>query len=87
MQHGLSVVALVSFVLTVFLQPETSQPGARGVDAVRARGEKVGFVVLNPFSSLTVLRSPNVMLVVSASVFLLSGSSGFMADPMTYQRL
>lgn len=65
MQYGLFVVALSFLVFTILLQPETSQPGARGMDKARARGEKVGLVMLNPFKSLALLRSPNILLVVS----------------------
>ena len=67
MQYGLCGYAVVSLVLTIFLQPETSQPGARGVDRVLAAGGKVSWVWLNPFRSLGLLRSPNVLLVVRRS--------------------
>lgn len=66
MQYGMAAFAALSLLLTFLLQPETSQPGVRGVDKVRERGEKVGFVLLNPFKSLGMLRSPNVFIVVSA---------------------
>ena len=57
--------ASIALVLTMLLLPETSQPGAREVDKIRAKGEKVGFVILNPFKSLGLLRSPNILLIVS----------------------
>ena len=66
MQLGLGLFALVCLILTIFLQPETSQPGARGIDKARANGEKDRLVFLNPFKSLWLLRSPNIALPVSS---------------------
>ncbi len=64
MQYGLLSFGILSFTLTYFLQPETSQPGARGVDKVLQANGKVSWVWLNPFESLALLRSPNVLLLV-----------------------
>lgn len=65
MQGSLFVFALFMFLVFLAYFPETSHPGARGVDKVVEKGGKVRLVVLNPFSSLWLLRSPNVGLVVS----------------------
>lgn len=64
-QFGLSGFAVFCWILTFLLQPETSQPGARGIDKARAEGRKVGWVWLNPLKSLGLLRSPNVLFLVS----------------------
>ncbi|KAI0689302.1 major facilitator superfamily domain-containing protein [Cytidiella melzeri] len=71
MQYGLALFALTSLLLTTFLQPETSQPDARGVDKARAKGEKDRFVILNPFKSLGLLRSPNIALPTLEGAFAL----------------
>ena len=68
MQLGLSGFAVFCWVLTFLVQPETSQPGARGMDKALAKGEKVGWVWLNPLKSLALLRSPNVLLPVRLSL-------------------
>jgi MFS family permease len=64
MQLGLFLFAFTCLIFTIFLQPETSQPGARGVDKARAKGDSDRLVFLNPFSSLGLLRSPNIALPV-----------------------
>ena len=68
-QYGLLVFAALSLVMTIFFQPETSQPGARGVDEIIERDGKVSWVWLNPFSCLAMLRSPNVLLTVGRHFF------------------
>ena len=65
MQYALSGFAAVCWLCTLFLQPETSQPGARGIDKARAEGKKDRFVWLNPLNSLGLMRSPNVLFLVS----------------------
>ena len=69
-QYGLFFAGFVSLVLTYLFQPETSHPGARGVDELHRLGEKAHWVWLNPFKSLALLRSPNVLLVVRFSTHL-----------------
>ena len=64
-QYGLCVAAIASFLLTLFFQPETAWPGARGVDKLIEKEGKSRWVWLNPFGSIGLLRSPNVCLVVS----------------------
>ena len=65
MQGSLFAFPLFMFLVFLVYFPETSHPGARGVDKVIEKGGKMRLVVLNPFSSLWLLRSPNVGLVVS----------------------
>ena len=63
-QYGLCGFAVFSLILTLLLQPETSQPGARGIDKARSAGKKDGWVWLNPLRSLALLKSPNVLFLV-----------------------
>ncbi|KIP04583.1 hypothetical protein PHLGIDRAFT_129402 [Phlebiopsis gigantea 11061_1 CR5-6] len=73
MQYGLCGFAIVCWVCTLLLQPETSQPGARGVDKARAEGKKAGWVWLNPLNSLALMRSPNVLfLAIEGALVLLT---------------
>ena len=64
---GMAAAALLSIAL---LLPETSHPGTRGIDKALAKEEAKGqsrgrhIVLLNPFKSLKLLKSPNVLLVV-----------------------
>ncbi|KIP04582.1 hypothetical protein PHLGIDRAFT_120572 [Phlebiopsis gigantea 11061_1 CR5-6] len=62
-QYGLAVAGVLSFLLTLIFQPETSQPGARGVDKLIEKEGKARWVWLNPFSSIALLRSPNVTFI------------------------
>ncbi|KAJ3486280.1 hypothetical protein NLI96_g4353 [Meripilus lineatus] len=71
MQGSLFVFALFMFLVFLAYFPETSHPGARGVDKVVEKGGKVRLVVLNPFSSLWLLRSPNVGLVKKPQLTIL----------------
>ena len=66
MQYGLLGYALLSLVLAYLLQPETCQPGTRGFERADVeKRESTSWVWLNPFGSLALLRSPNVLLLVS----------------------
>ncbi|KIJ24108.1 hypothetical protein M422DRAFT_39286, partial [Sphaerobolus stellatus SS14] len=71
---GMALAALIAII--VFL-PETNHPGTRGIDKLIAQDETEGrtrgwrFVLLNPFSSLSLLKSPNIFLVVLAGTFTL----------------
>ena len=69
MQIALGVASLLAVTLMVFLFPETSHPGMRGIDKwKRDNGNDDGsvrFVWVNPLSSLSLLRSPNILAVVS----------------------
>lgn len=65
-------MGLLAFVLVLLFFPETSHPGATGLERLNARREKRGqppcnFAFLNPLASLDLLRSPNLLAVVRAS--------------------
>jgi hypothetical protein len=77
MQYALLACALVAFLAVLLFLPETSHPQTRGIDKARmmedsseggARQEKRGWkwVWVNPLASLWLLRSPNLLAVVSA---------------------
>ena len=63
MQVLLGVCGLLEFVLMYFLFPETSQPGARGIDKL-ALEDRAKFIFINPLRPLALLRSPNLLLIV-----------------------
>lgn len=69
LQHMLGVMGFVGLVPIIFLLPETLDP-----DLLRTKqkgGEQQsGWVWLNPFSSLTLLRSPNILAMVSTTNLL-----------------
>lgn len=81
MQFFLALCGLFLYFLVYFFLPETSHPGSRGMDKAalllassrddlpvtssRSRSEWA-WVWLNPFSSLALLRSPNVLCIVSS---------------------
>lgn len=68
MQGFLCVVGLIAFTTIYFLFPETSQPGARGIDKMKARNEidsSKSFIFINPLESLWLLRSPIMLSIVS----------------------
>ncbi|KAF5318059.1 hypothetical protein D9619_012112 [Psilocybe cf. subviscida] len=73
-------MGLLVWVLSLLFFPETSQPGARGVDELRLKEGvhwRERFVFVNPLLPLALLRSPNLFLVAiitfttSLSVFVL----------------
>jgi hypothetical protein len=62
MVHGiLCLVGLIGFTTFFFLFPETSHPGARGIEKINA---STAFIVINPLESLWLLRSPSMLLTV-----------------------
>lgn len=64
MQAALGVMGVSIFLAVFFLLPETSHPGTRGMDKLRATCPNRMFVFVNPFKPLTLLRSPNILAVV-----------------------
>jgi hypothetical protein len=67
MQYVLFAAATAAFILILFTLPETSHPGERGVDKA-PESSRNKFVLLNPLDSLMLLRSPNLLAVVSCDV-------------------
>ena len=68
MQVILGLVGLIISTTMYFLFPETSQPGARGIDAMKGTNETDSsgpFVFINPLQSLWLLCSPAILLPVS----------------------
>ncbi|PCH38486.1 MFS general substrate transporter [Wolfiporia cocos MD-104 SS10] len=63
----LCLAGLVALLLTALYLPETSHPGKRGVDKLLSEdssdAQRWRWVWLNPFSSLKLLQSPNLMLM------------------------
>ncbi|KAK0229247.1 MFS general substrate transporter [Armillaria nabsnona] len=74
-QIALALAGLAAFVLMFFFLPETSHPGSRGIDRMREAdgplSKRWKWVWLNPFASLALLRSPNLMLCTLAGAAIL----------------
>lgn len=69
MQASFGVSGFMIFMSILLFFPETSHPGARGIDKLRLTptGAAPRIVVfINPFKSLLLLRSPNFMAVVGS---------------------
>ncbi|KAI0088844.1 major facilitator superfamily domain-containing protein [Irpex rosettiformis] len=62
-QYQLFWAAALAFILTYQFQPETSQPGARGLDKLIEKEGRSRWVWLNPFKNIILLRSPNVLFI------------------------
>jgi len=87
MQLGLGFSGLFILLLVAIFLPETSIPGTRGIDKrrqeLRALGKSAdevdhelgGFVWMNPFKALLLLKSPTLLAVVSCLVSLLASSN------------
>jgi len=68
MQGILGLVGFIIFVIVYLFFPDTSHPGARGIDKLRgpdSLNKPVGFVFVNPLRPMLLLRSPNLFLIVS----------------------
>jgi MFS family permease len=70
-QYQIFWAASLAFTLTMLLQPETSQPGTRGLDKLIEKEGRSRWVWLNPFANVALLRSPNVFFVVRVSDIIL----------------
>ncbi|KAF9228956.1 MFS general substrate transporter [Gyrodon lividus] len=68
-QVALGVWGLLQMLLIHIFLPETAHPNTRGVD--KMGGSRKMVVWVNPFSSLRLLRSPNIMAVTLANGFAL----------------
>lgn len=74
MQLSLGLFGLIAFVIILLAFPETSHPGARGIDKLRQSGYvgRTWFpVFVNPLQPLNLLRSPNICSVVSSKAITL----------------
>ena len=77
--HGiLGLLGLIAFTTIYFLFPETSQPGTRGIEKMKAKEHGLGssssstsFVFINPLRSLWLLRSPIMVLIVSCLFYFI----------------
>jgi hypothetical protein len=70
MQGLLGLTGLATFISVFMFLPETTHPGTRGIDNLHlelsSRGKKPRSVVfINPCKPLSLLRSPNLLAVVS----------------------
>lgn len=66
MQGILSLAGLIALITIYFVFPETSQPGARGIDKMKAtNGLNLlrPFVFINPLRPVLLLRSPITLLI------------------------
>ncbi|KAH8119918.1 MFS general substrate transporter [Phellopilus nigrolimitatus] len=74
MHYTLFLMGLSGFLLVLFCLPETSHPGTLGAEKQdRASGAQHRIVLLNPFASLWLLRSPNLMaLTLIGTVVLMT---------------
>ncbi|KAF8951951.1 major facilitator superfamily domain-containing protein [Flammula alnicola] len=66
MQGTLGALGLIAFCVMYFFFPETSQPGARGIDKLRSEEGpkwKERFIFINPLRPMLLLRSPNLLLI------------------------
>jgi hypothetical protein len=69
MQEFLGVVGFLTFCVIYCWFPETTQPGFRGIDKMRAKDTKNAkghFYFINPLRPLLLLRSLMLLLIVSA---------------------
>ncbi|EPQ50676.1 MFS general substrate transporter [Gloeophyllum trabeum ATCC 11539] len=75
MQLALFLAGLSAWISVLLLLPETVQPDSQGLPRyLREKGKEVNswvWVWLNPFKSLWLLRSPNVLAVTLAGTFVL----------------
>ncbi|KXN87018.1 putative transporter AQR1 [Leucoagaricus sp. SymC.cos] len=74
LQLCMGVLALGAFGVILVSLPETSHPGARGVEKFRQSGNveyKRAFFTVNPLRPLNLLQSPNIFCVSAAGFFLL----------------
>lgn len=70
-QVALSFWGLIQMVLMYWFLPETAHPGKRGIDKLKDRDSRKRLVLVNPFQSLGMLRSPILILVTVANTFAL----------------
>jgi hypothetical protein len=67
MQGMLGLVGLIAFIAVYYFFPETSQPGARGIDKMKATdgtNSSRSLIFINPLQSIWLLRSPIMLSMV-----------------------
>jgi hypothetical protein len=67
MQGVFGLAGALIFLSILFLFPETSHPGTRGIDKLQPTSTEAkprSLIFINPFKSLLLLRSPNLLAVV-----------------------
>jgi MFS family permease len=67
MQEVFTLMGVVIFLSILFFFPETSHPGTRGIDKLQPTSTEAkprSLIFINPFKSLFLLRSPNLLAVV-----------------------
>jgi hypothetical protein len=64
LQYSIGLWGLLEMLLIYLSFPETSRPGALGIDKLTRR-RWIHLTWINPLSSLWLLRSPNLFAVVS----------------------
>ncbi|KAL5533973.1 hypothetical protein ACEPAG_433 [Sanghuangporus baumii] len=69
MHYAILTFGLSVFFLVLFFLPETSHPGERGIE--KANPNSRGLVWLNPFRSLWLLQSPNLLAITYAGTVTL----------------
>ncbi|KAI5982803.1 major facilitator superfamily domain-containing protein [Pisolithus albus] len=71
-QVALGIWGLIQIGLMYWFLPETAHPGTRGIDRLKDEASRKRLVLVNPFQSLGMLRSPILILVTVANTFALS---------------
>jgi MFS family permease len=82
LHYCLGAWGLVGMVLVYLSLPETSHPGALGIDKVTRR-RWIHITWVNPLSSLWLLRSPNLFAVMLASALMIN-TAYVLLVPMAY---
>lgn len=68
MQLIIAFFGCMIFIAMLILFPETSHPGTRGIDRRRKKHpDRSSFKLINPIKPLGLLRSPNLLAVVSSN--------------------
>jgi hypothetical protein len=73
----LGFLGLIISAIIYFFFPETIQPGATGIDKMKAANEidsPTPFIFINPLTSLWLLRSPSLLLTVRFLRYVVVGS-------------
>ncbi|KZP06003.1 MFS general substrate transporter [Athelia psychrophila] len=82
MQYTLGASGALAFAAVWLFLPETSHPGTRGIDQLRAMRRR-GLVWVNPLACLWLLRSPNLLAVSMAGMLTLL-TDYMLLVPMAY---